>query len=139
MRLAPAVGHIHHVCLRVRDAQRSVGFYCGVLGFEEHNGGVGEKPGRTCRLCDARTGTSFGLMLIQDLPPGDYLTGLDHLAFDAASPDTVDRLYRRAVDASCRAAPPRLESGHWKTYIFDPDGYKIEISASAPDGNGSPS
>lgn len=129
-----SVRRIQHLCLRVRDLQRSVSFYCDVLGFEERNGDTCERPGRICRLRDDQTGAVFELMLTQGLPPGDHLVGLDHLAFEAASPDTVDDLYRRAANASFQAAQPRWHNGCWKTYIFDPDGYKVEIGANAPDG-----
>jgi catechol 2,3-dioxygenase-like lactoylglutathione lyase family enzyme len=113
-----AVHCIQHLCLRVRDVQRSVDFYCGVLGFH-----------RVCRLIDAETGAAFELILTLGLPPGDYLVGLDHLAFDTRSPEMVDSIYRRAVDASIQAARPRLQDGRWKSFLFDPDGYKLEISA----------
>jgi catechol 2,3-dioxygenase-like lactoylglutathione lyase family enzyme len=126
-----AVRHIQHLCLRVRDLQRSVDFYCGVLGFQEQNGGPCEKPGRICRLFDGETGAAFELILTLGLPPGDYLVGLDHLAFDTPSAEMVDSVYRRAVDASIQATQPRLENGRWKTFLFDPDGYKLEISADA--------
>jgi catechol 2,3-dioxygenase-like lactoylglutathione lyase family enzyme len=124
-----AVHCIQHLCLRVRDVQRSVDFYCGVLGFQEQNGGPCEKPDRVCRLFDAETGAAFELILTLGLPPGDYLVGLDHLAFDTRSPEMVDSIYRRAVDASIQAARPRLQDGRWKSFLFDPDGYKLEISA----------
>lgn len=132
-RPSASVRRIQHLCLRVRELQRSVDFYCGVLGFEGRNSGACEKPGRMCRLLDDETGAMFELLLTQGLPPGDYLVGLDHLAFDVASPAMVDSLHRRALEASCQATQPRLHNGRWKTYLFDPDGYKIEISANAPD------
>ena len=110
-RPSVSVRRIQHLCLRVRELQRSVDFYCGVLGFEDHNGGGYEKPGRICRLLDGETGVAFELLLTEGLPPGDYLVGLDHLAFNVASPAMVDRLYRCAVDASFQAAQPRLHNG----------------------------
>jgi catechol 2,3-dioxygenase-like lactoylglutathione lyase family enzyme len=132
-----SVRRIQHLCLRVRELQRSVDFYCGVLGFEERNGDACDKPGRICRLLDDETGVAFELLLTQGLPPGYYLVGLDHLAFDVASPATVESLHRRALEASFQAAQPRLHKGRWKSYLFDPDGYKIEISAIAQDEHGS--
>lgn len=131
-----AVRRIQHVCLRVRDIGRSVHFYCGVLGFEMQNGATCERPGGVCRLLDRETGAAFELVLTEGLPPGDHLVGLDHLAFDAPSAETVDHMYRRAVDASMQATQPRLQGGRWKTFIFDPDGYKIEISAGTTDAGG---
>jgi catechol 2,3-dioxygenase len=127
------VGRIRHLCLRVRDLQRSVDFYCGVLGFEERQDEGREPLARICRCFDDETGAPFELILTQGLPPDDHLVGLDHLGFDTRSPERVDRIYRRALESSSRAARPRLENGRWKTYLFDPDGYKIEISAQEPD------
>jgi len=101
-----------------------------VLGFEEGDDDQGQPLERTCHLFDSESGGGFELVLTQGLPPGDYLVGLDHFAFEAASSELVDRLYRRAIKRAFQATRPRLLNGRWKCFLFDPDGYKIEISST---------
>jgi hypothetical protein len=84
-----------------------------------------------CVLRDPEGGTGLELLLTQGLPPGEYLVGLDHLAFEASSVGGVNAVYQRAVRASIQATAPKLQNGRWKSFLFDPDGYKLEISAPA--------
>lgn len=128
------VHRIKHLCLRVRDVRRSLDFYCRVLGFRERNGGAGARLEHACELLGPDGVAGVELVLTQGLPPGEYLVGLDHLAFDTDSATSVDAVYQRAVAASFQATPPRLQHGRWRTYLFDPDGYKLEVSAQAAEG-----
>jgi catechol 2,3-dioxygenase-like lactoylglutathione lyase family enzyme len=125
------VCRIRHLCLRVRDVQRSLAFYCDVLGFQETHENGCQKPSHACVLHDPDGGGRLELVLTQGLPPGEYLVGLDHLAFEAPSVAGVNEAYRRATQASIRATEPRLQNGWWKSFLFDPDGYKLEVGAPA--------
>jgi catechol 2,3-dioxygenase-like lactoylglutathione lyase family enzyme len=125
------VHRIKHLCLRVRDVRRSLEFYCRVLGFRERIAGAAARAEHVCELIGPDGAAGLELVLTQGLPPGEYLVGLDHLAFDTDSAASVDAVYQRAVTASFQATPPRLQHGRWRTYLFDPDGYKLEVSALA--------
>jgi catechol 2,3-dioxygenase-like lactoylglutathione lyase family enzyme len=122
---------IRHLCLRVRDVQRSTAFYRSVLGFQEMRETDCTKAGETRVLRDPKGGSGLELVLTQGLPPGEYLVGLDHLAFEASSTAGVNDVYERAIQASIQATEPRLQNGRWESFLFDPDGYKLEVSALA--------
>jgi lactoylglutathione lyase len=129
------VRRMQHVCLRVRDVQRSLCFYCQVLGLQEKQTGDWARTGHVRVLCDLESGTSMELLLTQGLPPGEYLVGLDHLAFEASSVAGVNAVYQRAAQASFQATQPRIYNGSWKCFLFDPDGYKLEVSAQADESS----
>jgi catechol 2,3-dioxygenase-like lactoylglutathione lyase family enzyme len=69
------------------------------------------------------------VVFTEGLPPGDHLAGLDRVSFEVPSPESVDRVYEKARTRNARATQPRLYEGHWQTFIFDPDGYKVEVFA----------
>lgn len=120
--------HLSRIRLRVRDPERSAEFYRDVLGLElvdcQSNG---DGAARALRSPDTRLG--FELIFTEGLPPGDHLTGLDRVSFEVPSRELVDRVYMEAREHNAQATRPRLYEGHWLTFVFDPDGYKIEVFA----------
>jgi catechol 2,3-dioxygenase-like lactoylglutathione lyase family enzyme len=69
----------------------------------------------------------LSLILTQGLPLGSEISGLDHLGFVVATEHDVDEAYRRATEMGVRVTQPRIYAGHYQIFVFDPDGYKIEI------------
>jgi catechol 2,3-dioxygenase-like lactoylglutathione lyase family enzyme len=60
-------------------------------------------------------------------PPGPGF----HLAFNAASPDAVDRFHAPALAAggTCNGPPglrPRYSPAYYAAFVIDPDGYRLE-------------
>ena len=131
--------HLSRICLRVRDPNRSAEFYRTVLGFERlpstGNGGGNE----ICAQRSRGARVAFEVVFTEGLPPGDHLTGLDRVSFEVPSRESVDRIYGEARKHHARATQPRLYEGHWQTFIFDPDGYKVEVFTHAQNGNTQPS
>lgn len=127
--------HLRRICLRVRDPERSAEFYRAVLGFERlqstGDGGANE----ICAQRSPSARVDFEVVFTEGLPPGDHLTGLDRVSFEAPSRKSVDRIYGEARKRHARATQPRLYEGHWQTFIFDPDGYKVEVFTRAQNGN----
>lgn len=120
---------INHVSLRVRDLQRSAAFYCQLLGLELR---PAVPPGDSACLCAvpaASSSVSFGIALMQGLPHGAEPVGLDHISFAVPTADDVDDLYAAALARGVPATAPRLYAGFYQTFLFDPDGYKIEVLA----------
>jgi catechol 2,3-dioxygenase-like lactoylglutathione lyase family enzyme len=115
--------------LRVRDLAESAGFYGDILGLERK---TRESPsGRECAWeapCTDGDG-GFQVVLVQGLPPGALLSGLDHLSFEVPSRSDVQDVYERARIRQMRATHPRAGHGLFQTFLFDPDGYKIEVVA----------
>jgi catechol 2,3-dioxygenase-like lactoylglutathione lyase family enzyme len=121
---------LERFCLRVRDLDRSQRFYTELFGFQK----VGPAHPNGCavfHLTDPEDCELVVLELSEGLPPGTYLTGLDHVSFEVTSADMVQQVYEAALGRSVQATQPRLDCNRWRTFIFDPDGYKIEVFAPA--------
>ena len=125
--------HLSRICLRVRDPGRSAEFYQAVLGLElvDFHSAC---SGATCALRSPDRRLGFEVVFTEGLPPGDHLTGLDRVSFEVPSRDSVDRIYEEARKCNARATQPRLYEGHWQTFVFDPDGYKVEVFTRSHNG-----
>jgi catechol 2,3-dioxygenase-like lactoylglutathione lyase family enzyme len=128
---------LRRICLRVRDPKRSARFYQAVLGLESVD--CPTNGGATYVLGSPGTRPGFEVVFTEGLPPGDHLTGLDRVSFEASSRACVDYIYEEARRRHARATQPRLYEGHWQTFIFDPDGYKVEVFTRAQNGPVCPS
>lgn len=127
--------HLSRICLRVRDPERSAEFYRAVLAFERVQPTGDDGASETCAQGSSDARLDFEVVFTEGLPPGDHLTGLDRVSFEVPSRESVDRIYAEARKRHARATQPRLYGGHWQTFIFDPDGYKVEVFARAQNGN----
>ncbi len=121
---------IAHVSLRVRNLERSVDFYRGLFGLEPHQTDPPSAVARICSLPANDTLAQASVLLTEGLPLGSELSGLDHFSFVVSTEEEVNEAYRQAVARRARATQPRMYGGHYQTFVFDPDGYKIEIRAT---------
>ncbi len=129
------VHKIGRICLRVGDLQRSSNFYRCVLGFETM-APTDDAPGVCeCVLHDGSAAELVRLVLTEGLPPGAYPTGFDHFSLEAPSPADIEAVYERAQAHAAQATHPRIYDGRWQLFVFDPDGYKIEVYAARLPGN----
>lgn len=122
------VGHVH---LKVADLNRSLAFYCGVLGFE-----VKQRYGsQAAFLAAGDYHHHIGLNTWESKgghPPAPRTTGLYHVAFlyprRAALADALKRLVEAGVEldgASDHGVSQAL-------YLRDPDGNGIEFYWDRP-------
>ncbi|MBI2704924.1 MAG: VOC family protein [Actinobacteria bacterium] len=129
----PVIG-VHHLSLTVSDLDRSVPWYCDVLGFRQ----LGEDlhdDGRTVVLAQ-RTG--FVLLLQEHKAHegstfSEFRPGLDHLSFRVPSKDALEEwrahLTERAVEVQ-----PVLEENYGTVLIFrDPDRIQLELFVDPAD------
>lgn len=126
---------IIHVALRVRDLEQSAAFYCALFGLEAR---PLVPPGEQVRVCAAPViwgESSFGIILIQGLPGATQPVGMDHLSLEVSSAEDVEDIYAMALVHGAAATAPRVLGGFYQTYIFDPDGYKIEVATRELSGN----
>jgi catechol 2,3-dioxygenase-like lactoylglutathione lyase family enzyme len=124
---------ISHINLRVRDVEESADFYCGLFGLQQREA---NPPSESVRLCVAASGPKrpkFGVVLCRGLPASGDPSGLDHFSFEVPTQTDVNDLYDRARRRGAPATKPRLYGGGWQTFVFDPDGYKIEVRATDRD------
>src|SRR5690606_11385146 len=122
------IGHVH---LRVADLERSLAFYCGVLGFQ-----LTQRYGRQAAFVSAggyhhhiglNTWESAG-----DTPPPPNATGLHHLAIlYPTRADLADAL-RRLQKARIRLTGASDHGVSEALYLEDPDGNGVELYWDRP-------
>ena len=118
---------LSHVNLRVRELDSSEQFYRDLLGLTRVANG--HTSGSVCLgfAGDPTAKPGVVLVLTPGLPRGIALTGVDHFAIEVPSVFDVYNSYLEAKALGAPATKPRVYDAHWQTFIFDPDGYKIEI------------
>jgi glyoxylase I family protein len=133
----------HHVDLVVSDIERSVRFYRTLLeplGWRRlTSNDVGER-GETIHYLYG-PGSALGLRqapeATRELPFDRYRIGLNHVAFEAAAENEVDRAAQRGakLGATITDGPrafPEYVSGYYAVFLRDPDGIKLEVVATPP-------
>ena len=130
----PARG-IQHLDLAVGDVERSLTFYCEILGPL----GLREKyrvPSYrgTEEVIYLEVGVQgFGLRPADGGAHRHYEVGIEHIAFEVDTPDEVDEAHGRCVSAGGRVqSPPErhyVQDGeeYYAFFAFDPDGIRIEV------------
>jgi catechol 2,3-dioxygenase-like lactoylglutathione lyase family enzyme len=130
---------IQHIDLAVSDVERSVAFYVEVLGplglreLERYPTYRGTEEVVYLHFGDEGLG----------LRPADggahryYDVGLEHLAFEVDSSEEVDVAYERCLRRGDRIhCPPEEDSdipGYYAFFVFDPDGFRIEVFSPGPE------
>ncbi|WP_448560935.1 VOC family protein [Trichothermofontia sp.] len=128
---------VHHVALNVADLQRSRQFYGELLGLHELTGDA--VPSTLRDLVQAGKVANFvtpdGLVLDlfwePDLVPPDpnpdrQFTRANHLAFDIA-PEAFEQAVATLQQQIAIALGPVTRPTGRGVYIYDPDGFMIEI------------
>jgi catechol 2,3-dioxygenase-like lactoylglutathione lyase family enzyme len=147
-----AISEIHHVALAVSDMERSIAFYCDILGFRKTLDMPLGSPGleRLLRLRPGTTGRSVILQqgvstigeveLVQFSPPPSTPTpakgagglGAFLLSFEVKN-EELDAVYQRLQKkgVACYSDPQVVELkgyGSMRAIVFeDPDGQMIEL------------
>ena len=122
------IGHVH---LKVADIERSLDFYCGVLGFELQQrmgdqaafisaGGYHHHIG--LNTWESRGGT----------PPPRGHTGLFHTAIRYPDRKTLGDALRRLVDAGIPLEGATDHGVSEAIYLQDPDGNGVELYRDRP-------
>ncbi|MCA1414376.1 VOC family protein [Bradyrhizobium sp. NBAIM20] len=123
------VGHVH---LNVADLERSLQFYCGVLGFGLH-GLLGDEAaflaaGSYHHHLAINTWESRG-----GLPPPKGSTGLHHVAFVYPTRAALGRALGRLRAAAVQLTGASDHGGTEAIYLRDPDGNGVELYWDRPE------
>lgn len=114
-----------HTCLNVADADRSVEFYTGELGFEESWSFVTEDGKTENRYVVADNGIELQLSRTEGETEFDSGTAWDHVAVRV---DDVDEAFDRIVHHGVVKEPgDQPEAGARTAFIEDPDGHVVEL------------
>ena len=123
------IGHVH---LKVADIERSVAFYCGVLGFE-----LQQRLGDSAAFVSAggyhhhiglNTWESNG-----GPPPPRGTTGLYHVAIRYPDRATLGDALRRLVEAGIPLDGATDHGVSEALYLRDPDGNGLELHRDRPE------
>ncbi|NOT86567.1 MAG: VOC family protein [Lysobacter sp.] len=116
-----------HIDFAVTDFPRSRDFYTNVLAV------LGFSPFMEIQREDGREGTGFGSLHGPQfwIGGGQPVTGRLHVAFQAASRDTVDAFYATALSMGgvSHGSPglrPQYGEPYYAAFVLDPDGHVIE-------------
>jgi catechol 2,3-dioxygenase len=133
---------IGHVRFRVRDLERSIRFYSGILHFR-----LVERVGGTFAfMSGSNSHHDIALQLADaDSPgPAPNATGVDHVAFEVQGKKEFARAFMAADEAGVEVKT--IDNGiSWSMYFPDPEGNQLELfcdNRSRPGGralwNGEP-
>ena len=125
---------LHHVDLAVQDLERSLRFYLdvfGPLGAEEAFRYPSYRG--TEEVVYLRLGRQYlGLRPADGGEHRYYNVGIEHLAVFVQNRHEVDEAYERClklgVDIHYPPQEDRDEPGYWALFVFDPDGFRVEIA-----------
>jgi catechol 2,3-dioxygenase len=122
------IGHVH---LKVADIERSLDFYCGVLGFE-----VQQRWGEDAAFISAGGyHHHIGLNTWQSKggsPPPRGSTGLFHFAIRYPTRRALADAVRRILDAGIRLDGASDHGVSEAVYLRDPDEIGIELYRDRP-------
>jgi catechol 2,3-dioxygenase len=122
------IGHVH---LKVADLQRSLEFYCGILGFElmafYGDSAAFVSAGSYHHHIGLNTWHSRG-----GAPPPRGATGLYHVAIRFADRRALARALRRLIDADVRLSGASDHGVSEAIYLDDPDGNGLELYRDRP-------
>src|SRR5215813_1746226 len=125
---AVRIGHVH---LKVTDLERSLQFYCGVLGFE-----LMQRMGDEVAYISAGGyHHHIGLNTWQSKngpPPPRNATGLYHVAILYPTRAALADALRRLIDASIRLHGASDHGVSEALYLSDPDGNGLELYWDRP-------
>jgi len=122
---------LQHLVLWVADVERSVRFYCDVLGFE-----VRRRYPNAAFLTVPGSGDDHNLGLFEQpglRPPDEGVARMYHAAWEVAELTDLARAKRRLIEA--RALVGSSDHGmSLSLYAKDPDGLEFELFWTVPDG-----
>ena len=116
---------MNHFTITAEDRERTLDYYCGVLGLRE-----GDRPDLGFAGAWLYAGTQAVLHIFFDRPLPAQRTGvIDHLAFTASGLAAMRaRFAERGISYQLRR---QIGSGTWQLFSTDPNGAKVELDFDA--------
>ena len=120
---------IGHVELRVRNLDESAAFYRDVFSLVRRPAAPPSDKICLCVGVPASGDETFSIVLTEGLPLGTEIAGLDHVSLTVPNGQDVRDIHASAARLGVRCTSPRTFDGAYQTFVFDPNGYKIEVVA----------
>lgn len=123
-----SIGHVH---LKVADLDRSLAFYCGVLGFELKQ----RFGGQAAFISAGGYHHHIGINTWQSRggpPPAPGTTGLFHVALLYPSRTSLGDALRRLMEAGIQLEGASDHGVSEALYLTDPDGNGLELYRDRP-------
>ncbi len=117
---------MNHFTITAEDREKTLGFYCGLLGLQE-----GQRPDLGFPGAWLYAGGAQAVLHIYwDRPMPSQRTGvIDHMAFSASGLKAVKARFDAAgVKYDLRQ---QAQSGTWQLFSFDPNGARVELDFDA--------
>ncbi|HUE07124.1 MAG TPA: VOC family protein [Acidimicrobiales bacterium] len=133
--MALQVQALGHVVLKVRDLQRSEGFYSGTLGMRAISR-LSDPPMTFFSLETTKNHHDFALIEVGSFAPSptDHSTGLAHVAFKVGSSAEEFGQARSLLEWSGSPVLYEAERGFSRSlHVLDPDGNEIELYVDISD------
>ena len=113
-----------HVGLKVKDLDRSIAFYCDILGFEQGPAFVTPDGRKTGVFVYINHGAFFELI------QGEPQESSAHFCLEV---DNVREAVRLLREKGVTVSEPSLgRSKAWMAFFKDPDGYALELNEFSP-------
>ena len=126
---------LHHLDLAVADVERSLQFYLallGPLGVKELYRFPTYRGTEEVVYLGVGGGTkAIGFRRADGGTHRYYHVGVEHIGISVDSREEVDGVYERAVEIGAQIHFPVEEDrdipGYWAVFVFDPDGFRLEV------------
>jgi catechol 2,3-dioxygenase-like lactoylglutathione lyase family enzyme len=107
----------------------SAAFYRDVFGLVRRPAAPPSDKVCLCVGVPASGDLTFSIVLTEGLPLGTEIAGLDHVSLTVPDGQDVRDIHASAARLGVRCTSPRTFDGAYQTFVFDPNGYKIEVVA----------
>lgn len=113
--------NLNHIHIGTKDLQKSVDFYCSIFDFKKK---FDHPPGM---FLANKAGFLIAIDPVKEVPE---FPGWFHIGFCLSSESEVQKIYQKVKEQNVRIARDMMseENEFASFFIFDPDGYKIEVS-----------
>jgi len=130
---APQGLRIRHTMLRVRDVDRSVAFYTGLLGMSLMRRRESPERGETVAYVGyGDEASNHALEIVQEHePPAEYVHGNTYGHVALLVPDVgrlAAELKAAGVEFTAEPHQTRPDNPNRIAFLKDPDGYEIELT-----------
>jgi glyoxylase I family protein len=138
--MPPVIKGIAHVELSVRDLDRSVRWYCELLGAQDVFRATSDTYGITaCAILEPHSKLVLAFTQHREEDPSEFdprRVGLDHVSFAVADRAELEAWVAKLDELGIAHSHVQDERYAYQVTFRDPDGIALEFSARIPPARG---